>query len=228
VRTTDEPSVDLAAWLSDAGTPKLVTTSADVKGVSPPVQTQTLVRVPVKINPTPVGAKVTLDGAFNRLVVPEPAGLPYQFGDDTWIESTQYNQWVVGFAAPSQVGQLKTNRATVRIDMTTPQQKVTLRRGQASGGVVRQNPSGDVIGEWTNTQGAQTITIDCGPDDVDANGWLWLLVSVEASPIAGTGGPLLPRWKFEDFSVTYESEVIGPPRAPVLPSKQPAENAGNE
>jgi hypothetical protein len=87
--------------------------------------------------------------------------------------------------------------------------------------------AGQVVGEWANIRSQQTVTIDCSPDDVDANGWLWLLVGIESSPLAA-GSTLTPRWMFEDFAVSYEAEVIGPPQAPIMPAKPNMGGADDE
>lgn len=218
-----EANPELAGWLSEAGTPMLVKTSAPTP---PPVQTQTLVRTPLRIVPSEIGATVSIDAGFNRLVIPMPAGLPYQSGQDTWIESTQNGQWLIGFAPPSGIGQLRARKATLQFDINAPQQKLTIRRGQCAseGNVPSVNPNGAVVGEWNNPVSGQSLTIDCAPEDTDENGWLWLLVSIDSSPIgSGVGQGLLPRWKFEELSVSYESEVIGPPprhsTTPATPSE---------
>jgi hypothetical protein len=219
-----EVKPELAGWLSDEATPKLIHLQMDS---TPPMQTQTLTRTPVELEPTPVNTTVSIDGGFNRLVAVNAPGLPYQPSEGTWIDTQQAGEWLIGFAAPSGIGQLKTTRATVRLDISAPQHKLTLRKGQCPGGVVSQNMAGQVVGEWANIRSQQTVTIDCSPDDVDANGWLWLLVGIESSPLAA-GSTLTPRWMFEDFAVSYEAEVIGPPQAPIMPAKPNMGGADDE
>lgn len=195
----------LAAWLDEASTPPLVNISASTP---PQMRCQALVRVPVRVDPSPIGSTVRIDGAFNQLI-PGATGLPYDFGQRAWIPNPQEGAWLIGFDTPRAIGKIRPKHATISVDVQAPVQTMTLRRGQCRSWRPVENTSGPVVAEWKSTIGRQTASFDAAPEDIDADGHVWLYLQVQNPKVAP--GDLVPAWQFRQFEMSCEAEVIGPP-----------------
>ncbi len=136
--------------------------------------------------------------------------MPYQAWSHQWIKSNLGNEMLITFVPPPQIGTLCTARATVRLDIIAPAQTITVRRGQHAGGSLQENSNGPLVAEWVHPLGLQQATFDCGPDDQDAVGRVWLRFEI-SSATAGPGG-VTPEWVINDLRIDYDSQVIGPPR----------------
>lgn len=240
--TRTEPVVQLAGWLTagsdgDSALPPLVRAAglnsaagADSAGTSgaepaPDMTAQVLVRMPVRIEPSPPGSTVRLDAEFMRLR-PASFGLAlYDPARDAWGGTNLDARMLLSYEPPRDAGTVRPTRATAELDMTAPGQTVRVRRGQAPGGVLTHVPGGPVLAEWDKPLGRQVLEFECGPDDVDADGRVWLLVTVDAVPLDDPA-QRPPEWKVNAFRMSYVAEVTGPPAPPPLPARRSITPAG--
>jgi hypothetical protein len=204
-RTAPEPV--LSGWLDETAAPQLLVTSPG----EPRMHGHVLVRTPVRIDPSPLGSRVRIDGGFSSLEMGQARGLPFDLGKREFIPSTQVGQWLIALAPPAQVGTLRPTRVTLRADAASPAHTVTVRKGQIRDG--RPTPSAmsdeNVVATWRSPVGMQTATFDVGPGDYDRFGRVWILLSVD---LASAGGDNLTPWSFGGLDLSYDdAEVIGPP-----------------
>jgi hypothetical protein len=190
----------VVAWLDDR-VPRLIATPDDP---SAPLRTQAMVRIPLRFDPTPVGTPVRISNGFTRLETGDFRGLPYDAQSQEWIATPQGGNWVFGFAVPEQIGRLRINRAHFEVNVSAPQHNITIRRGQIRDGQPSHNPAGPVVVQWRQPLGRQAFSFECGPDDVDENGWVWIQLDVEAPSVATSP------WHFREVAVSYEGEVVAP------------------
>ncbi|HEY8668054.1 MAG TPA: hypothetical protein VIL86_15500 [Tepidisphaeraceae bacterium] len=214
--TAPSPGPTLVGWADEADVPLLLDTSKPM-----PMRTQALVRTPVRIDPSPPGTTVKIDGAFNSMNPGESHALFWDPMHHLWLSNvTQGGDMVIGMSAPWEVGTIKPTKATIELDAAAPQQTVTVRRGQCPGGKARYNemhqvmgnPDGEVVVSWSHLLGKKTVTFDCSGDDFDEHGTLWLYIQVD------NAGGAEAQWHFNDLSVSTQAEVIGPrdPQGPFV------------
>ena len=190
----------IAGWLDDASLPPVLGVSAE-----PAMRTAALFRTPLGLRPSDVGTRVAIDGAFVRLVPGAPRGLPYDEARQQWIATAAPGQWVIGFAPPKEIGRLRPKRVTLTCDPAMPQQVVRIRGDQAMNATGRPNLAGRVIAEWSKPIERQQITFEPQPQDVDANGHVWLMLSVDSAAAAGA------QWLIRSLEVAYdEADVTAP------------------
>jgi hypothetical protein len=144
---------------------------------------------------------------------------------DAWGSTNLDTRMLLSYEPPAPVGAVRPTRATVELDLTASGQAVQVRRGQCPGGTLTHNPDGPLLADWVKPLGRQVIEFECGPDDVDAGGRAWVLVTVEALPLDDpTHRP--PEWQVNAFRMSYVAEVTGPPRPPALAGRQAIVPAG--
>jgi hypothetical protein len=206
------PQFEIDGWL-DQTTP-LLKTSQPL-----PLRSQSLVRLPIRLQASPVGSLVKIDPAFTRQVLGRSRVSQYDPGRDLWLPTNLDTDMLLGFEAPAEVGQLHPQQVTIDFDVAAPQQTITIRRGQVARGQAVEGgiATGPVVGEWSQPVGRHTATFTATAADYDAQGHLWILVSV-ASPRSAAGG-LIAQWSFRHLEVGFTAEVVGPP---VYPFDQPA------
>jgi hypothetical protein len=138
----------------------------------------------------------------------ELRGLPHDPVTNVWNPASIGGTWTFGFEPPRKIGHVRVTRAIVEVDISAPQHTVILRRGQVRNGQPIVNLAGPVAAQWRNPIGRQSpITFETTVEDVDADGRLWLHMTVEAPPVATS------LWHVRDFGVSLEGEVIAPPPA---------------
>ena len=174
------------------------------------VRGQTLVRSAVRVEPSPVGSAVRVDPPFARLVTSGAQGGVsfYDPATGRWIDATQPGSWLVGFAPPPGIGAVRPTRVEVSADLDAALYAVSLRRGQVRGGSPEKNPAGPVVYEASGPSGRSAASADLEPGDYDAQGRVWLLLTVDA---LGPPGDLPPRWRVRSLGARIDGEVIAPP-----------------
>jgi hypothetical protein len=92
---------------------------------------------------------------------------------------------------------------------------------------VRENASASPVAAWDGAGGPKLVTIDVGPNDVDANGWLWLLMTADPRQTVGMGLGETPQgnWQILRLDATIDAAVTGPPQAPKATWTDPEEEA---
>jgi hypothetical protein len=171
-----------------------------------PIRSQVMVRSPLQIVPSPVGDTVHFASDFVTMTGSAGRGVFYDEVQQEWLQSIQTGNWNIGFGAPLQVGKLTPTHATVSADLAAPGHVIVLRRGQCVDGNPRDNPEGPIVAEWKQAVGVRTVSIDLAPGDFDANGCVWLRLSVEEA--ASNGGSGLPaQWKFNSLSVGLTAQI---------------------
>jgi hypothetical protein len=206
--------------------PRLVGFAADDRsGVETSVDVvrrgQTLVRAAVDIKPTPVGSDVRIDPGFVEIRRDAAISLPYRAEADAWSEASQGGPWLVGLAAPRGAGKLDPKQLTLDLDLRATGYQFTIQRGQVSGGQVRESLGGEVVLEWNNADAVKRAAIELSPEDVDANGWVWLRISatptMSDSLIGSFGGGTgtIPNWRMLRFDATLSGTIVAPPQ-PVI------------
>ncbi|HMO25005.1 MAG TPA: hypothetical protein PKB10_01930, partial [Tepidisphaeraceae bacterium] len=167
-----------------------------------------LVRREVRIEPTPVGQIVRVPGGMVRFVGIAARSLPMDAMGV--IRTEQTDSWLIGFAAPREIGRLEPRQATLRADIRTPLHRITLQRGQCATGPARPNPAGPEILSLTQTLASPTIPFTLEPGDIDANGWVWLLLTSEQriTPSDSTR----QEWTIESIELELNGEIVAPPQ----------------
>lgn len=177
-------------------------------------KTQSLIRTPVRISPTPVGQNVTIGAGFTQVRRDAALSLPYSEVSGEWNESTQTGPWLLAIAAPQGVGKIDAKTLELAIDVRSVGHQITLRRGQLRNGKVRENPAGEVVLQ-TSASGARQATVDLTPADVDANGWVWLLLDVKppemSESMLGMSDTSQTTWRILSFNATLRGVVAAPP-----------------
>lgn len=191
----------IAGWLDDSALPQALSVSEQAS-----MRTEALVRAPLELQRPAVGTHVAIDGAFVQLVPGPTMGLPYDESRRQWVATAAPGRWVVGFSPPKQVGRLRPKRVTLSCDLAAPQQTVRILGDQIVNANVTPNAAGRVLADWSRPIDRQQIAFEPQPQDVDPNGLVWLMLSVE-SATAPSGAP---QWQIRNLEVAYEAEVVGP------------------
>lgn len=171
---------------------------------------QSLVKMELDIVPAEVGQSVRIPGGFVRLVNDASPGLAAD-ASGTFRSSTT-GAWLVGFAAPRDVGVLAPSRAELQLDASAALHRIALRRGQVVGGRVVDNPSGELVAELSQTIGDRQASFTPNDADIDENGWVWLRLEVtQPTQISDTSRR---DWQISTLELTLEGKVVDRPRAP--------------
>jgi hypothetical protein len=182
---------------------------------------QTLLRTTVATTPAAPGTEVRIDPGFVRVQEAGMPPLPFDAVTGLWQETTQGNTWLVGFGPPDGLGKLDAKKFVVSMDLRGVGFDISLRRGQCKGGKVVSNPSGETVLAWRDRSGADEATFDVRPEDVDANGWVWLMLDVKilsAAPgmLSGIGGEIgSKQWQLIRWDTTLTGVITGPAPAAV-------------
>ncbi|CAN5597331.1 hypothetical protein BH10PLA1_BH10PLA1_05160 [soil metagenome] len=205
-RSTIDDSIYLAGWLNEAPPPLLQFAAGQAPAVQ---QSNALVRTLMEIQPSPIGSTVHISRAFTQMVGNGGALGPYDPVRREWIDAFSGQEFLIGFSYPSGAGKLKVTKAKLDLQAEAPQQTITVRRGQCTGGKAASNPAGPIVGQWKGLSTTST-EFDVSPADMDANGWVWLLVTV-GSPAEQS------KWRIKDLALSYDGQIIGLPQAVVMP-----------
>ncbi len=198
----------LVAWAT--GVPELLRAS-DV--VSRRGQ-QSVLRVPVLVQPPARGDIVRIDPWFCSMVVLGQRGLPYDSSRGEWLQCNMAGAWTFAMTAPPQVGRLLPQKVRLDIDISAPQHKVVIRRGQGrSGKGGNENPTGPIVGQWDGPLGMKTAEFTCDSADFDEQGRVWFLLQTEASGAGSMGIP--PNWRIQSLAAGIEGQVQELPAASV-------------
>ena len=198
----------LVAWAKRA--PELLRTGEEVARRGE----QSLVRVPVLIEPPARGEIVRIDPWFCNMVVVGQRGLPYDASRGEWLQSNMDGVWTFAMAAPPQVGRLLPQKVRLEIDISAPQHRLVIRRGQGlSGKGGRENPSGPIVGQWEGPLGMKTAEFTCDSSDFDEQGRVWFLLQTEAVGASSMG--MSASWRIQSLSASIEGQVQELPAANV-------------
>ena len=193
------PAFTLVGWVASA--PPVVTTQPPLE--VPPV-TQVMVRVPVRIEPSPVGSQVRIDGSFTRMMNRSDATLPVVPGAEAWNAVTWPGEWTVCFAPPSAIGRLKVNRATVDVNAIAPEHTLVFR-----------TVNGRSLASLHSPLGQHTFSFEPAAADLDQNGWVLIRLTVAANASRGSAS-IPPQWQLHWLRMSCDAQVVGPPFAPVF------------
>lgn len=198
----DAPS--LVAWAT--GVPELLRAGDEIARRGQ----QSLVRVPVLVEPPKRGEIVRIDPWFCSLVTAGLRGLPYDASRCEWLQSNMDGAWTFAIAAPPQVGRLVPQKVRFEIDIAAPQHRVVIRRGQGRGGKDgAENPAGPIVGQWDGPLGRKIAEFTCESADFDAEGRVWFLLQAEATGAGSLGVP--PNWRIQSLGASIEGQVQEPP-----------------
>jgi hypothetical protein len=192
------PQIDV--WLSQ---------SAALTESSAQVRPQAMARLPVRIESSEAGATVKVDAAYVRLVTGGMGMAQYDPMTGHWLATNLDAQLLVGFAAPPQIGRIEPTKLNLDFDINAPQQTLTIRRGQTSGGKPLHdgNPNGPLVGQWTHPTEQHQVSITLDPSDYDAQGRVWLLIEVHSPASAGAGGNVVSQWQFRYLEAGMAGKV---------------------
>jgi hypothetical protein len=179
---------------------------------APQWRSESAIRAALAISPTPPNTPVRFDPGFVRFLHEAARGAPYDASRGGWQLSTQGGDYLLGFLAPWRAGEFKPGKIIVAFSARLPVQSVAFRRGQVRGGVAGQNQVADPIASFPAGSATQTFSFDVGPDDVDADGVVWLLMSVTGPATPTLVGPR--EWLVEQLDVTLDGTIVGPPKRP--------------
>jgi hypothetical protein len=170
-----------------------------------------LVRREVAIEPTPVGQTVRVPGGMVRFVGLAARSLPMDARGI--IRTEQTGSWLIGFAAPREIGRLAPQQATLRADIRTPLHRIRLQRGQCTTGPARPNPAGPEVLNVSQTLSSPTVNFTIDSSDIDANGWVWLLLTSEQ--LAVPSDSTRREWTIESIELELTGEIVAPPQPEV-------------
>ena len=182
-----------------------------VEGVDERKQ-ETLVRIPVRVAQAAPDTTVRIDPGLVQL---RREGLatnsPFVPETGVWNESSQSGEWLIALSAPEALGKLDPRTLDLQIDLRGAGFDITLRRGQVRNGKAVANTGGEAILSWNNASGPQKTGIQLNESDVDANGWVWLLLSVNPGATADAFAVAAP-WQVQRFDPTITGTVTGAPQ----------------
>ncbi len=217
-----------AGLLRRSGEPKLVGFASQIESqikVDEPVDQrgQTLVRSTVSIQASPVGSEVRIDPGFTQIRKEASPSLPYRELGDYWSDSTPGGPWLLAIAAPLEIGRLNPKQLTLDLNLQAAGYDFVVQRGQVSGGKAREMPNGETILKWENQDGQKRATVDLTPNDIDANGWVWIRISAVQLPASESllgslsGGQVtsVATWRILQFNATLQGTIAGAPQSAV-------------
>lgn len=166
-----------------------------------------VVRVPLRIEPTPPGQRVRIPAPLMRPVLSRTTGIPYDTIRHEWLPSTSEGEWLIGFRPPEGIGTLRPVQVVLDVNINAPRHHVTLRRQQVRNAAAALNPAGEVIAKWIQPVGPQDLTVQLDAQDADADGTIWLMIEVkrDAPPAPGE---LPSMWELQWLRANYEADVI--------------------
>jgi hypothetical protein len=223
VTTQSDASPLLVGWLDERSVEPLISSPPDAQPADR--KGMVLVRTPVRIEPSPVGAKISVPGA---LVNVDSGKLPYDADKAESAASQEQGEWLLGFAILRQIGIVRPNRATLEMRITSPAHSMTIRNRQCAGGsgggsgkpIVNLN--GDVLAQWKREVGLRRVAIDCGAGDFDQQGRIWLLLQVQTDSATAPTPSLT--WQIKEIAMSFDAaEVIAPPRPAIADVPQSGE-----
>ena len=185
---------------------------------------QTLVRTPLQIAAAPVGTEVRIDPAFNTVRQGIVQSLPYSTWLNAWSESNLTGAFTIAIAPPRDVGHLKAKTLSLALDARAAGYHIAIRRGQCSGGKMRENPAGEIIAEWSNTTGPMKADVSLADSDIDANGWVWLRIDVQnAATTTLMGDTVTGNWQLMRWDATLTGTIDAPPQPEIMtwPAPEP-------
>ena len=198
----------LVAWAT--GVPELLRSGDEVARRGQ----QSLVRVPVLIEPPARGEIVRIDPWFSHVVLVGPGGLPYDVSRGEWLQSNMEGDWTFAMVAPPQVGRLLPQKVRLEIDIAAPQHRVVIRRGQARRDKnASANLEGPIVGQWDSPLAMKTAEFTCDSSDFDEQGRIWFLLQAQAIGTGSMGVP--PFWRIQSLGVSIEGQVQDLPDASV-------------
>ncbi len=176
----------------------------------------TIIRIPLDIAQAPAGTAVRIDPGFVQTRRDAPAtNAPFAPDTGEWNESSQTGTWLIALAGPEMLGKLAPETLALDVDLRGAGFDIAFRRGQIAGdGKLRQNETGEPVVEWSNASGPRHAVIELSSQDVDANGWVWLLLTVNNSQRASPGLDAPSPWQISRFDPTISGTVISRPEAP--------------
>lgn len=206
IAETSDPIPLLAGWLDDAAIPATLSITPQ-----PAMRSAVLVRAPLELRPSDVGTRVRINGGFVRIAPSATTmGMPYDERRRQWISTGTTGRWLVGFLPPKQVGRLRPWRVALACDPSAPQHIITVRGEQVAGATPAVNRAGRVIAEWPQPIGRHQVAFEPSPQDLDVNGHVWLLLSVQTADDDDDTAP--PQWSLRTISLSYdEAEVVENP-----------------
>ena len=200
-----DTSPQLIGWL-DADGADLLHPGGN-RAVEP--KSMVMARTRVRIEPPAVGTSVSVPSV---LVSANFGKLPYDPVADETVPSIQDGQWLIGFACPPSLGQMRPTRATLELRVSLPGHALSVRKEQCGGGGGSPEVNGFVepVANWERAVGARKATIDLGPRDIDGAGRVWLLLDVRSVAAAG-GDTAAVSWQVKDIGVSIDGQVVAPP-----------------
>ncbi len=205
IPAVDDSQPMLIGWL-DASTSDLAKPMTQFSVAPDLIRAQVMVRSPIQITPSALEQSIHVPSDLVQVAGGAGQGVFYDDVQREWVQSMQAGNWLIGFRAPAGIGSIRPTRATLRADLLAPGHKITFRRGQALEGVAKENTGGPIVAEWNRLVGARSIAFDLDPADADAQGCVWLLLSVEEAGSAGDGG-VLAQWKFGRLEMELDARV---------------------
>ena len=198
---TDEAPI-LIAWTAtpiDRGT---VTPSE-----SSEQKTMELVRTPLHFDSPAVGTKLTIPAIFTHL---ELNKFPYDRLKNESVPSQQSGEWLIGFAAPRELGQLRPTSVTLQLRVSLPAQELIIHKSQCRNGSTVENELGDLVGKFSRENGAKKIDISCDATDFDHDGRVWLLFDCHAIDLSAAN---ITPWQIKELAMSFQAQVVAPSTA---------------
>jgi hypothetical protein len=205
----------LVGWLGDASGSELATPS---QAGAIDRKAMVMVRAPISIEVSPPGSKIAVPAA---LVGIEMGRLPYDPLAGESPASQQPGEWLVGFAVPREIGQVRPTHVTLEARVTLPGHTLSIRRGQCVGGTPKTNANGPLVVEWGREVGNKQVDIDSSAGDYDSDGRVWLRLEIRpvSATTGGTGGSPVS-WQIKDLGMNVEAEAVAPPRPRMLEERR--------
>jgi len=158
-----------------------------------------LVRIPLRIDPLPVGTTVKVLGAFNQFVRSGTNSTPPFFSADS-IESVQAGDWKFAVSPPVGIGHVQPTHAEIFADVEAPQDLLSF--------AVKDGKTSKPLLTFDHTIGRQTMAFDIDASNLNADGLLELQLVVQG---AKTTNGLMPNWLVRRLAVSLDGTVTALP-----------------
>ncbi len=220
IRASLAPPADTTEASSPQSTPMLIGWMNDSAGsgmIQPSNQSpiaaksMCMVRTPLRIQPPEPGTTIAIP---SLLVSFDSGKLPYDLAKGQSVPTQQEGQWLVRFAAPPELGQIRPTRAALEARLNLPGHALLIRKGQCPGGRPMANPAGPITAEWKSEVASKKVAIDCTPEDYDRDGGVWLLLEIRST--APGGSTAAAAWQIKDFALAIDAQAVAPPKAIAL------------
>jgi HEAT repeat protein len=166
-------------------------------------KSQNVIRVPIRIQPPKPGSDLLIDGSFCSIVFGPGPVPPYDAQRNEWVSTNRTGQWLIGFAPPAELGSIRPNSITVKLDVSAPTQGISLRAGQCLGGAPAANSAGKLVAHWDRSISEHEVTFHCDDGDFDSAGRVWLLLQVDP------GDSDQSQWMIRKFETAYQAIAQG-------------------